>query len=279
MNYIYIYSGKLPNYAKVSIDSVKFIEPNANVVLCSDLGNHLPNVRNITFEEIESELTKKVKELNYFQNEKNPLWTTSLLRIFYLLDVVKFFDYDNFIHFDLDVMIYKPYEQLKIYFDDEKFNITSLTELDLIFSYSFTKNIDTYQLICEKIYEILKQPKNYEKKFYASNKLNEMMLLNIVYMENQELFNILPSIPDINNSNKIIFDSGTYGQYLSGSSKLFFSKNIIHENSFVGRFLLKGLASVKFKNRPLVKFNDEFFELANLHIHGKNLNKFVSKGF
>ena len=279
MNYIYIYSGNLPSYAKISINSIKSVDLKANIVLCSDEDNHLPNVKNVTFEQIESELTKKVKEINYFQDETNPLWTTSLLRIFYLLDVVKFFDYDNFIHFDADVMIYKSYDQLKDYFDYEKFNITSLTELDLIFSYSFTKNIENYQLICEKIYQILKKPKKYEKKFYESKKLNEMMLLNIVYMENRELFNILPSIPDVNNKNKILFDSGTYGQYLSGASKTLLSKNIIHENSFVGRFLLEGSASVKFKNKPFVRFNKENFELANLHIHGKNLNKYIPKGF
>ncbi len=279
MNYIYIYSGKLPSYAKVSINSVESTDPEANIVLCSDEGNHLPNVKNITFENIESELTKKVKEINYFRDETNPLWTTSLLRIFYLLDVVKFFGYDNFIHFDVDVMIYKSYNQLKNYFDCEKFNITSITELDLIFSYSFTKNIENYQLICEKIYEILKNPEKYEKKFNDSKKLNEMMLLNIVYMENRELFNILPSIPNINNKNKILFDSGTYGQYLSGASKTLLSKNIIHEDSFVGRFLLKGSASVKFKKRPFVRFNKENFELANLHIHSKNLDKYLPKGF
>ena len=51
-------------------------------------------------------------------------------------------------------------------------------------------------------------------------------------MENRELFNILPSIPDINNKTKYFFDSGTYGQYLSGASKNA-TKNIIHEDSFV----------------------------------------------
>ena len=106
----------------MSINSIESVDLKANIVLCSDEDNHLPNVKNVTFEQIESELTKKVKEINYFQDETNPLWATSLLRIFYLLDVVKFFDYDNFIHFDTDVMIYKSYDQLKDYFDYEKFN-------------------------------------------------------------------------------------------------------------------------------------------------------------
>lgn len=261
------------------MNSVLNSDPEANIILCSDKENNLPPIRNITFEQVESRMTKKIKEINYFKDEKNPLWSTSLLRIFYLLDVVKFFKYDNFIHFDVDVMIYKSYNQLKQYFDDDKFNITSLSELDLIFSYSFTKNIENYELICNKIYEILKNPIPYEKKYYNSKKLNEMMLLNIAYIENKDLFNILPSIPDKNLKNNILFDSITYGQYLSGVHNTLFSKHLIQENSYVGRFLINNPTKVEFLNKPIVKFKEEVFELANLHVHGKNLKKFLPKGF
>lgn len=279
MNYIYIYSGDLPKYAITSINNVLSVDPDSNIVLCTDRDYSFPKINNITFDEVESKLTEKVRDINYFGNNENPLWSTSLLRIFYLLDIAKFFNFDNFIHFDVDVMIYKPFKDLESFFDNSKFNITALNELDLIFSYSYTKNIECYELICEKIYKILENPFYYEEKYYDSKKLNEMMLLNIVYIENNNLFNLLPTIPDNKSKLRIIFDSITYGQYLSGVHNKLFSKNIIEESSYVGRFLIKNDVKIKFKQTPYIIFEDNKFELANLHVHSKKLNKFTSKGF
>ena len=112
MNYIYIYSGDLPEYALTSINSVLSVDNEANVILCTETKYNFENVNCLTFSQVESELTKKVKEINYFENNKNSLWETSLLRIFYLLDVSNFLKLNNFIHFDVDVMIYKPFKDV-----------------------------------------------------------------------------------------------------------------------------------------------------------------------
>lgn len=279
MNYIYVYSGKLPSYALESINSVLSVDKKARIILCTDQNYNFDLIENISFNEVESELTHKVKSLEYFKNEINPLWNTSLLRIFYLLDVAKKLKLDSFVHFDVDVLIYKPYENLEFLFNKNRFNITSLSELDLIFSYSCTENLKAYESICYKIYNILCNPEYYQKKYYEGKKLNEMMLLNIVFIENNELFNILPTIPNSEKYNSIIFDSITYGQYLSGVHKTVFSRNIIQENSYVGRFLIQSGTKVKFKNKPYLKFDDKKIELANLHIHGKKLKKFLPEGY
>ncbi len=279
MNYIYIYSGDLPDYALTSINSVLSVDNEANVILCTETKYNFENVNCLTFSQLESELTKKVKKMNYFENSTNPLWETSLLRIFYLSDIAKFLKLNNFIHFDVDVMIYKPFKDLINYFDSNKFNITTVDEIDLIFSYSFTNNIECFEEICIKIYEILENPKFYEDKYYKSKKLNEMMLLNIVYLENNHLFNILPSIPSRSRSENIIFDSITYGQYLSGAHKAKFSKYIVEESSYVGRYLLRKGPKVKFKNKPFLQIGEAKYDLANLHIHSKELEKFLPEKY
>ena len=261
------------------MNSVLSVEPEANIIFCSDNNSDISSVENINLIKIESKLTKKVKEIDYFKGEKNPLWSTSLLRIFYLLDASKSLKINNFVHFDTDVMVYKPVESLNSFFDNKKFNITSLNELDLIFSYSITKNLECYEEICEKVLKILENPVFYEKKYYESKKLNEMMLLNIVYIENRHLFNILPSIPTIENNKKIIFDSVTYGQYISGVHNSLFSKKIIEENSYVGRFILREAPEIKFKKIPFIKHNDHRYDLANLHVHSKKLDQYLPENY
>lgn len=72
MNYIYIYSGDLPKYAVTSINNVLSVDPNSNIVLCTDRDYSFPKINNITFEQVESKLTKKVKDINYFGNNENP---------------------------------------------------------------------------------------------------------------------------------------------------------------------------------------------------------------
>lgn len=279
MNYLFVYSGNLPTYALTSINTVLSVDEKANVILCTDKKHNFPYITNITFDEVESDLTRTVKNINYFKNEKNPLWSTSLLRIFYLNDISHKLELDGFIHFDTDVLIYKSYDDLKNYMDKSKFNITSLSELDLIFSYSFTENIDCFEEICTKLLEILKNPSFYEDKYYESKKLNEMMLLNIVYIENNHLFNILPTIPNVNAQSNIIFDSITYGQYLSGVHNSMFSKHIIEENSYVGRFLLRESTKVRFNNIPFINYKKRTYELANLHVHSKKLEKYLPKEY
>ena len=91
MNYLYIYSGDLPKYAITSINNVLSVDPDSNIVLCTDRDYSFPNINNITFDQVESKLTKKVRDINYFGNNENPLWSTSLLRIFYLLDIANHF--------------------------------------------------------------------------------------------------------------------------------------------------------------------------------------------
>lgn len=279
MNYLYVYLGEYPPYMLTSMNSVLSVEPEANIIFCSDKNTKISGIENINLKKIESKLTKKVKEIDYFKYEKNPLWSTSLLRIFYLLDAAKFLKINNFVHFDTDVMVYKPVKSLNSFFDNKKFNITSLNELDLIFSYSFTKNLECYEEICEKVLNILANPVFYEKKYYDEKKLNEMMLLNIVYIENKHLFNILPSIPTNKNNNNIIFDSITYGQYISGVHNTFFSKKIIEENSYVGRFILREAPEIKFKKIPFIKYKNEIYDLANLHIHSKKLDDYLPENY
>ena len=124
--------------------------------------------------------------------------------------------------------------------------------------------------------DILKNSNHYEKKYYSGNRLNEMIMLNIAYIKNPNLFNLLNISP--NEDSNYIFDPGTYGQYLGGIDKRLFSKKEIFIDQYVGRNIVKFGYKIKIeKGLPIVSVDEKKFELVNLHIHKKNLGKFILK--
>ena len=184
MNYLLVYSGKIPEYVNYSIDSIiKNESKDAKIYFCGDYQLERNDIIHININDLNSNHLNEIKEINYFRNEKNLLWETSLYRIFYLYEAAKYININRFIHFDCDVVIYKSFDELTNQFDRGKINITPLNELFLNFSYSFFDNMQYLELVCDEILKILKNSTFYENKYYQGKKLNEMILMNIAYIK------------------------------------------------------------------------------------------------
>ncbi len=274
MDYILHYSGTVPRYVNICIDNINKTDPKSNIVFLGNSDFEKENVTLINTKNISDEFLECFYDINYFSDEKNQLWETSLARIFLIHNAAKNLKIDKFIHFDTDVLIYKPYESLKPYFKENRLNITPADENRLIFGYSFIDGTENLSLICEKVLEVLKNAKHYEDSYYFGNKLNEMVILNIIYIENPDLFHLLDTIPKLNT--EVIFDGMSYGQYLSGVDKKIFSKKYLNEAHYSGRAMLERGFRPKYSNKgPYINFEETQIEIANLHIHKKNLKKFV----
>jgi len=271
MEYILHFSGETPPYVDLCIQNIKDVDPSANIIFCTDTNYKNKNVQTINLNEITNQLIKDVENLNYFDKDSSPLWRTSLLRIFYLLSAAQLFSIKEFVHFDTDVLIYKSHKELKKEFETDKLNITPEKENSLVFGYSFISGLSNYEKVCLDIYEIMKDSKYYERRFFNNTKLNEMMILNLALIKNPKYFNLLPTTP--NKKNSIIFDPNSYGQYLGGIDNKFLSKKTINASQYSGRAMLKEGFRPKFnKGKPYIKYEGKKVELANLHIHKKNLN-------
>ena len=275
MNYLLVYSGKIPEYVNYSIDSIiKNESKDAKIYFCGDYQLERNDIIHININDLNSNHLNEIKEINYFRDEKNLLWETSLYRIFYLYEAAKYININRFIHFDCDVVIYKSFDELTNQFDRGKINITPLNELFLNFSYSFFDNMQYLELVCVEILKILKNSTFYENKYYKGKKLNEMILMNIAYIKNPEFFKLLEVLPG--SDNDVIFDPGSYGQYIGGTHNKRFSKNFINIDHYVGREILKDGFKVSFENKkPFINHSKQIFELANLHVHSKNLHRYV----
>ena len=89
MNYVLISLGTIPDYLKFTLNSILTVDKDATVFLCTDHNNKedFKNVKYIHPKTLENDKIQEFKSLGLYKNtifESNPLWQTSLLRIFYL---------------------------------------------------------------------------------------------------------------------------------------------------------------------------------------------------
>jgi hypothetical protein len=154
VNYVLVSIGTIPDYIRNSINSILTVDKDAKIYLCTDQKIKFQNIKIIDLKEIVSDQTIKIKENDIFKGtifEGNPLWSTSLLRIFYLRDAQKNLNLKNVIHFDNDILIYKPYEELKDFFEPSSFSITPSSRNRLIFGYSFIPTFEILNNLCNSL--------------------------------------------------------------------------------------------------------------------------------
>tara|TARA_B110000003_G_C16653922_1_gene535579 strand:+ start:7004 stop:7843 length:840 start_codon:yes stop_codon:yes gene_type:complete len=279
VDFLYINIGKIPDYFRISLESIKISNPNSKVyLLTDDLTFKLEGLEILYLEDVIGLEAQKILDSNYFSNEKNPLWKTSMVRVFLLKDLAKYLNIDSFIHFDNDVLIYQNYENLKNLFDnDAGLNITRNDKKTLVFGFSYTSNIKKFDLICEHLFKILTDGILNNPEENTAYVDNEMHLLNNIY-EQTNLISVLPSSPaQLRNemNKKYIFDPSSYGQYLDGWHE---DPGIstISLNQSISSLFLKNEIVINYQDvKPYFELNDQKYFLANLHIHSKNLSKFL----
>ena len=121
--------------------------------------------------------------------------------------------------------------------------------------------------------------KTIQNIYARGGEIPEMRHLGILNLMYQDMFNILPTLPY--ESKDLIFDPAGYGQYLNGThlkrGNYIFKRRWISINHIVGAELKSKRIQCKFNGNPYVIYQGEKTEIANLHIHSKNISKFLPK--
>ena len=286
MNYLLFHIGKLPNHFYVCINNILSVDKDANIYLLTDSNLELKGINVLNIEELSELLTKKEEILSIFKDtilESNPLWYTSFLRVFGLSYASKYFDIKKFVHFDNDVLIYKSFSKImeSDVIKQNKINITQIDETKLVFGYSYFDNQENLKVLEDFFEKVLNNTSYFMNNFHKGKPLNEMRVLKLAAESDPSRFSVLPSLPY---QNKTIFDPASYGQYLNGThakrGNFIFKRRWISTNHIVGRELKSKRVKAIFKNQqPSVLFENKSYDLVNLHVHSKNLNKFVGPSY
>jgi hypothetical protein len=287
MNYLLILIGYKPEYIKYTINAILSTDMDAEIYLCSDINVNYKNTTYINLQDVHSEYIETINDLSIYENtifKKNPLWSTSLKRVFYIYELKKLLGLNKVVHFDNDVIIYKSYSEIENCFVKNTLNITQSNSKKIIFGYSYIENNNLLKQVCDLVLEtcLSGNKSNWEENNFKP--FNEMQILGSVNSNNPLLFNLLPTIPyeAQKKSNNIIFDPAGYGQFLDGTHnepKKNLRKGFYDINDFIGTELIAKRIKVSFKQFPKVEWEKQIFELANLHVHSKRLSKFLPSNY
>jgi len=278
------------NLILVSIGNFQeYILDNINQLLRLDIQN-IYIITNSEFFTKFNDFEKKINlisvnelsdEYNYFnltnldKTFRNGFWTFTSLRFFYIYALMKKYDLQDCIHIENDVVLY--------------YNINTLNYvLDKNFMYvpfdTFNRNIASIMYIPNS--DVLK---NVLDRYNKSK--NDMENFSAIKRETNLIqnFPIFPSLFACSNEEKfvsenyerfnVIFDAAAMGQFLGGVDPKNNSGNtigfinetcVIKYNNF--RFIWKENKNI---NKPYLVINGLLYPIFNLHIHSKNLKKFI----
>ena len=197
MNYLLILIGYKPEYIKYTINAILSTDMDAEIYLCSDLNVNYKNTTYINLQDVHSEYIGTINNLSIYENtifKKNPLWSTSLRRVFYIYELKKLLGLNKVVHFDNDVIIYKSYSEIENCFVKNTLNITQSNSKKLIFGYSCIENHNVLKQVCDLGLEtcLSGNKSNWEENNFKP--VNEMQILGSVNSNNPLLFNLLPKI-------------------------------------------------------------------------------------
>jgi len=266
MNYFLVHIGsQLPQHLIHCLRQIIFVDSNCKITLCTD--------SNIKFDDSRITVINK-NDLDipntgsYFCNERDPLWITSLQRIFLINSFLKKTN-EPIIHFDNDVLIY-THNVVDLLIENEVY-VTPQKHTEHIFGYCVIKNKDKFDIISNNIYNAVSKGEQFVLS-QTTDFLNEMRLLNF-YGKNHIVD--LPVHPSIGSIDNTIFDPITYGQFLGGSNNGH-PPGFLDKNHIVGVLLDNHSKVYMTDKHPVIEYKNTAYKINNLHVHGKQLSKFTT---
>jgi len=205
------------------------------------------------------------------KNFRNGFWHLCSLRLFYLFSYIKKFNLKNIIHIENDVLIYENLDNIKEKFIENKVYATYDCDNRVIPGLIYIPNYISFEPII----------KNYNYNFNDMQNLalfDENTILPLPIFTNNYCNH---KITKLYNKFNCIFDAAAIGQYLggidprnqSGDTRGFINETcLIKYNDFKFYWIIndKGLY------QPHLFYNGNYIQIINLHIHSKNLNKFIA---
>jgi hypothetical protein len=227
-------------------------------------------VNNINLTDIISQQTKTAFSSSVWKGDNNPLWRTSIYRIFILLDMMNSLNVDDFIHFDSDVILFHSFESVKSSIDTSKkaLHITPCNDDELVFGYSYCNSKEALTEVCDTL---LKAMFNQSLLMSLTSGFpNEMQILRGIQKLNPDLIQSLKTIPADNE--EYVFDPSSYGQYLFGTHNGY-QAGWHGDHHWIGKMIGENKLNVYIDDIPRVNNS----KIVNLHIHSKKTKGIINE--
>ena len=287
MNFVLVALGKIPEYLNDCIYQIKKTQKKSKIFL---LINKDSEYKNKNCKIIFVEKLKKSKEHNLFikksrlakDSYRNFFWKYSIERLYYIDNFLNKENLNNVFHIENDVLLF---QDLRLIFNKIKsYNFASVRDgvNRVIGSVIFIKN----KRISKKVVQISNKYLNQNDMkilshldYKIANSINLPLGEDLNFIKKSKNYKTIQKIP-------FIFDAAAIGQYIDGPHR----KKLINRIIPGVKSLFKtndGFANaetnlkifdwkIKWKNKkPYKEENNKLIPIANLHIHSKNLKKFM----
>lgn len=233
-----------------------------------------------------------LNKLNVFYNlfGKDNFWAVAAARFYYIEWFMKDNNIENVIHIENDILLYHNVNDYEKIFEDT-FNGMAITPGGpgkCMTGYFYIKNHKLLEHMNDYFIEIYQSNilGNLKRKYNIISMINEQVLL---FMYSKELgkdfldyFPILPYGEHSYNYNQFssLFDPASYGQYVGGDRIQ--GPGVKPDDHYIGQELINNPTyDIKFEyvndlKIPYFYYNNEKTFINNLHIHSKNLYKYLS---
>ena len=287
MNFALVALGKIPEYLDDCICQIKQSQKKSKIFL---LVNKDTKYKNKNCKVVFVENLEKSKEHVLFikksrlakDSYRNFFWKHSIERLYYIDDFLSKTNLNNIFHIENDVLLF---QNLKPVLNKIKnYNFACVRDgIDrVIGSLIFIKN----KKISKKIVQISNKYLNQNDMkilshldYKITNSINLPLGEDLNFIKKSKNYKIIKKI-------SFIFDAAAIGQYIDGPHrKRFFYRIIANINSFfkTNDGFINKETDLKIFNWKIIWRNKKPFKqegkklipIANLHIHSKNLKKFI----
>lgn len=284
-------------YVHISPDKLPF---SSNFNLNGYTFGRIPDYANYSFEQSEKFLGTKptilqndylydtmmpeiVDFFNYSKHHfpshtHDAFWFTTLVRLMVVSNYCDRYSIDNFIHLEYDNLIYSDMKMLEelpknLYFTRVGKHFSSA-------GFTFCNDIEKFKSFLHFIRTLIGKGEDLVRTVLPYHTISEMNMIDLMDQQIKGVFDYLPILPDgIGSENfdklNVLFDGASYGQYIGGTNNGQGS-GWFGNHHYVGNAISNGKIKILFENGyPYVIINEEKIDIMNLHIHSKELSKYV----
>tara|TARA_B100001063_G_scaffold218766_1_gene222369 strand:+ start:58 stop:927 length:870 start_codon:yes stop_codon:yes gene_type:complete len=287
MNFVLVALGKIPGYLNDCISQIKKTQKKSKIFLLvnKDSGYVNKNCKIIFVENLikSNEHVAFIKKSKLAKDSyRDFFWKHSIERLYYIDNFLNKTNLKNIFHIENDVLLFQNLSLLLSKIKNHNFACVRDGINRVIGSLIYIKN----KKVSKKIVQISNKYLNQNDMKILSHLDNK--IANSINLPLGEDLNFIRKSKNYKTIKKIpfIFDAAAIGQYIDGPHrrkfinrilpgiKSFFEKNdgFINTETNLKIFNWK----IKWKNkRPYKEENFKLIPIANLHIHSKNLKKFM----
>lgn len=272
----------LNNFQEYILDNIKNLIKfnNTDVVVITDLkyNNIFKSILNddnvISVQDLMPGYDEETN--NMYNSFRNGFWKLTTYRFYVLHEYMKKFDITNITHIENDVLLYKNLDDI-VFHENGKILLTMDSKNRCIPGIMFIPNFKLLESCLNHFRKNITDMENWSNCFNELPNLIDNLPIFIDDKSNDEKKMITRNFTKYN----AIFDAAAIGQYLGGTDPINTSENTI---GFINETCAINYSKYTFvwrKNEhnchsPYIVINETEYPIINLHIHCKNLKKFIS---